>query len=158
MSKMSEFLDELHSGSYTGETVPYFLYGSRSKFKPWPKYNLSFVNETYAKENSDWDYAIPSSLKSLYTLEGDPSWVKIEGYYPDGSTTAIFEKDFDDGVIQLSLRSNYSEFFVVWSSIEHEFYGKFFFKDSPDYLGKEGVTRMMEQFYKMRRVEMRHFI
>lgn len=75
--------------------------------------------------------------------------VKNTQAYQDASTTRLFEKDFPDGRVQVSLRWKYEHMCRAWDSVSSGFYGKYLNKRSKDYADKGFVTDFMSMLYHM---------
>lgn len=123
----------------------YHLQGSRSKD--------DFL-DTYSTPDSDWDYFLDDDQHRAfpdYNHLSKEGWVEkgIQAYQ-DASTTRVFEKNFPDGRVQVSLRWRYDHMCRAWDSIASGFYGKYLNKRSKDYAGKEFVTDFMSMLYHMK--------
>ncbi len=120
-----------------------FLHGSRSKYRGWD-FNLGYT-ETYADENSDWDFAVQHTEQTLEYFETNPDWTKMDVHsYQDANTTHVF----DNGKgVQVGLRSDLQEFVTVWSLITPEFYEMFIWKRNPDFKGKESVRMILDTLF-----------
>lgn len=93
------------------------LCGSRSKIK-----RLSPL--------SDWDYAAPDNEHNRQALVEQQFKLKTLKY-KDLLTSAVYERDDDLATIQVSLKSDYPLFKLVWESITSEYFYYYLWKSSP---------------------------
>ena len=124
----------------------YHLQGSRSKDG-----FLSF--DKYSTEDSDWDYYLDDSQhRTFREFKGltDDGWKALDTLdYQDCSTSRVFEKQFPDGKVQVSLRFRYEHMCRAWDSVSSNFYGRYLNKRSEKYLGKEFVRDFLDMLYHM---------
>lgn len=135
------FIEEIESGNLLGMPVMVFRFGSRTMYKD-PNTFME-VMTSYARPDSDWDYAAQDSSE-LYEALHQTGWTPSpEMDYSDRFSTHTFTKTFQGEKVQLCLKKDLRAFKAAWHSIADEFYGKFFYKESPTYFGKEGITEFM---------------
>ena len=124
----------------------YKLQGSRSKD--------SFIfSDRYSTEDSDWDYYLDDSQHRTFPGFRDlleDGWKELDTLsYQDCSTSKVFEKQFPDGKVQVSLRFRYDHMCKAWDSVSATFYGSYLNKRSEKYLGKEFVRDFIDMLYHM---------
>lgn len=113
----------------------FLLHGSKSK--------LSY-SETV---DSDYDYATECNVFSEEKLL-DLGWKELSDMaYIDSNTVSIYEKTLEGKLYQISFRHDLKQFKSVWSNIDSHLYRQVFWKKSPTYIGKEGVSKLLDAFY-----------
>ena len=123
----------------------YFLQGSRSKGL--------FGNE-FVSADSDWDYYLDDAQHCIwpaYQNFASEGWSELDKLaYQDASTTRIYEKEFPDGKVQVSLRLEFEHMCRMWQTVPEDFYGKYLNKRSKNFLGKDFVKDFVVFLYYQR--------
>lgn len=120
-----------------------YFFGSRTKM---------FIE--CSNTESDWDFAVdqhapnnPKIREKAFEL-GFRS--KVEGYpYEDNMTFECWELKTPEGTIQLVFKVEWRRFIDMWTCLPEWFYRRYFYKKSPDYMGKEHVTKTMAMLYDL---------
>jgi hypothetical protein len=106
---------------------------------------------------TDFDYAAPNSYKLRDDLIDD-GWkeVEVDGlYHPCALLKGLFLKEQDGQTVQILLRSNHELFMAAWDSISPEFWYRYIWKSSPEFVfsyldkkhQKKYITDIIGQIY-----------
>jgi len=120
-----------------------YFFGSRSKM---------FIEPTNTE--SDWDFAIDNrhpDLPNIKLIAFDLGFRSKADVYPyqDGMTFECWELLTPEGTIQLVFKVDVTRFIDMWTCLHGWFWGKYFYKKSPDYMGKDNVTKTMMMLYDL---------
>jgi len=123
-----------------------FFFGSRTKM---------FIEPTNTE--SDWDFALDNrhpDLPKIKQIAFELGFRSKAKHYPyqDGMTFEVWELKTPEGTIQLVFKVDIMRFHDMWACIPEWFYRKYFYKKSPDYMGKEYVTKTMAMLYDLHSV------
>jgi len=133
------FFDEVIKTNMEKE---FFLFGSRS-----------MVRIEKDDKNSDWDFAVDESvdiegklLKVGFIQKTD---IDNLNYYLDATTVAVYEKVYEEGKVQVVVKTNLELFKTCWLNITQQFWSTFINKRSDRYLGKQEVCALFNLLHSI---------
>jgi len=120
----------------------FFMFGSRS-----------MVTIKTDDKSSDWDFAVGASagiednlLKVGFVQKTD---IDNLNEYLDATTFSVYEKVYEEGKVQVVVKTNLELFKTCWLNIPFQFWSTFINKRSDRYLGKQEVCELFNLLHSI---------